>query len=301
MPLLEIEASEAGRLPTAIGELDRVLGGGLVPGSVVLLGGEPGIGKSTLLLQAAARIAGGGLSSGGSSGGKSSGGEAGEGEPPGRTVLYVSSEESPYQTRLRAERLFGHAPNGLEPLYVLAESDLGRIVEQVHALRPAVLMLDSIQMVFKRDLDAAPGSVAQLRRCCTELVYLAKVSGIAVVLIGHVTKDGSLAGPKMLEHLVDAVLTFEGERHHAVRVVRALKNRFGPTLEVGLFEMTGRGLIEIAEPGTSTGSLDADGVPIPGSVLCPVLHGSRCLMVEIQALTATGFLGSAKRQRRVRH
>jgi DNA repair protein RadA/Sms len=154
-------------------------------------------------------------------------------------------------------------------------------------------VIDSIQMVYKSDLEASPGSVTQLRRCCTELVYLAKVSGMTIVLVGHVTKDGQLAGPKLLEHLVDAVLSFEGDRHHAHRVVRGIKNRFGTTLEVGLFEMTGGGLREVSDIAAL---LDPKTAPHPGSVICPAMHGTRCLLVEIQALTATGFLGAAKRK-----
>jgi DNA repair protein RadA/Sms len=275
-PLPEVDAPDVSRLGTGIRELDRVLGGGFVAGSAVLLGGDPGIGKSTLLLQAAGRLAG-----------------------AGHRVLYVSSEESAHQTRLRAERLFGglgeeddSAP-GLEELFVLAETDLSRIVEQARRVRPAVLVLDSVQLVYKADLEAAPGSVAQLRRCCTDLVYLAKVSNMAIAVVGHVTKDGQLAGPKLLEHLVDVVLSFEGDRHHAHRVVRGIKNRFGTTLEVGLFEMTGGGLLEVRD---ASALQDPAVRPQPGSVVCPVMHGSRCLLVEVQALTATGFLGSAKRR-----
>jgi DNA repair protein RadA/Sms len=269
-PLTEVTCADVDRLPTGIGELDRVLGGGLVPGSVVLLGGDPGIGKSTLLLQAAARLA-----------------------SSGRRVLYVSSEESAHQTRLRAERVFDGDLAALADLYVLAETNLGRIVEQARAVRPAAIVLDSIQMVFLASVESSPGSVAQLRRCCTELVYLAKVSGIAVVLVGHVTKDGQLAGPKLVEHLVDTVLSFEGDRHHAHRVVRGVKNRFGTTLEVGLFEMTGRGLREVDSGSVGRGR--AGPLP-PGAALCPAVHGTRCLLVEVQALTAPGFPGSAKRK-----
>jgi DNA repair protein RadA/Sms len=275
-PLAEVETADIGRLPTGVDELDRVLGGGLVPGSVILLGGDPGIGKSTLLLQAAGALA--------------------------RThhrVLYVSSEESAYQTRLRAERLFRPPDRtldslaDLDDLFILADTNLARVVEQARRVEPAVMIIDSIQMVYSSSVEASPGSVTQLRRCCTELVYLAKVSGMTVVLVGHVTKDGKLAGPKLLEHLVDAVLSFEGDRHHAHRVVRGIKNRFGTTLEVGLFEMTGGGLAEITDMGRL---LDPGAEPQPGSVVCPVMHGARCLLVEIQALTATGFLGSAKRK-----
>jgi len=281
VPLNEIEMAQVGRISSGIGELDRVLGGGFVPGSVVLLGGDPGIGKSTLLLQAAAHV--------------SRGGAGGTGAEPGR-VLYASSEESGSQTRLRAERLLGddaEALGRLADLYILADTNLDRVVEQARQVRPRLLIVDSVQMVYKADVDAAPGSVTQLRRCCMELVNLAKISGMVVVLIGHVTKDGQLSGPKLLEHLVDVVLSFEGDRHHAHRVVRGIKNRFGTTLEVGLFEMTGSGLAEITDVGRM---IRPDVAPRPGSVLCPLLHGSRCLMVEVQALTATGFLGSAKRK-----
>jgi DNA repair protein RadA/Sms len=280
-PLPEIESADVARMPTGIGEFDRVLGGdtgGLVPGSVVLLGGDPGIGKSTLMLQAAGRMAG----------------DAGP-------VLYVTSEESAFQTRLRAERLFSDpdcakpqaAVGDLEQLFVLADTNLARIVEQARKVRPRLMVIDSVQMIYKSDLPASPGSVTQLRRCCTELVYLAKVSGIAIVLVGHVTKDGQLAGPKLLEHLVDVVLSFEGDRHHCHRVVRGVKNRFGTTLEVGLFNMTGSGLEEVTD---IAGLFDPNQPSRPGSIVCPAVHGTRALLVEIQALTATGFLGSAKRK-----
>jgi DNA repair protein RadA/Sms len=283
-PLPEIQTTDVARLPTAIAELDRVLGGGLVPGSVILLGGDPGIGKSTLMLQAAGRLA-----------------------QSQQRVLYVTSEESAFQTRLRAERLFENegialsrnkpkATAGVDQmgeLFVLADTNLARIVEQARTVQPRVMVIDSIQMVYKPDLDASPGSVTQLRRTCTELVYLAKISGIAIVLVGHVTKDGQLAGPKLLEHLVDAVLSFEGDRHHSHRVVRGIKNRFGTTLEVGLFEMTGGGLVEVTNIAAL---LDPHAKPHAGSVIAPAMHGTRCLLVEIQALTATGFLGAAKRR-----
>lgn len=270
------------RIETGIGELDRVLGGGLVPGSVVLVGGDPGIGKSTLMLQAASRIS------------------------AARTVLYVSSEESAEQIAMRADRLgvssrraageTGEAGSGL---YVLADTNLARIVEQVRRVSPSVLVIDSVQMVYKGDIEASPGSAAQLRRCCAELVYLAKLTGIAVVLVGHVTKDGQLAGPRLLEHLVDAVLYFEGDRYHAHRIVRGVKNRYGTTLEIGIFEMTGSGLREAPEGlGIAASHMDvgAGGKARVGSVVCPVMSGLRCVMVETQALTATGFLGAAKRK-----
>lgn len=280
------DAEALQRLTTGIGELDRVLGGttelrassngqrrraggGLVPGSAVLVGGDPGIGKSTLMLQAAHEIA-----------------------RAGRRVLYVTSEESAQQLRLRASRLssFGDPP---DELYVLADTNLARITEQARQVDPAVMVIDSVQMIYKGDLPAAPGSVTQLRACCQELVYLAKASGIALLLVGHVTKEGALAGPRLLEHMVDAVLYFEGDRYHNHRVIRGIKNRFGNTLEVGLFEMTDSGLKEVAD---GSGLLAAEYHTRSGSVVCPVLQGSRTLLVELQALTATSFLGSAKRK-----
>ncbi len=272
--------SVQGRLATGISELDRVLGGGggngrasslgLVPGSVVLLGGDPGVGKSTLMLQAAHHLA-----------------------RRNRRVLYVTSEESAHQLRLRAERL-GALQGVDERLFVLADTNLARILEQVRLLAGVELVvIDSVQMIYKGDLPGAPGSVTQLRACCMELVRLAKASNIAVVLVGHVTKEGRLAGPKLLEHMVDAVLYFEGDRYHSHRIVRAIKNRFGTTLEVGLFEMTDAGMREVAD---GSGLLAAEYQSRSGSVVCPVFQGSRCLLVEIQALTATGFLGAAKRK-----
>ncbi len=279
---VDMKADGVKRLATGIGELDRVLGGtvtnghgepadnggcGMVPGSVVLIGGDPGIGKSTLMLQAADKLA---LS--------------------GKRVLYVSSEESIQQLRLRAQRL---GADGAELLFVLADTNLARITEQVRKTRPDMVVIDSIQMIYKGDLPAAPGSVTQLRACCQELVYLAKSAGIAMVLVGHVTKQGQLAGPRLIEHMVDAVLYFEGDRYHSHRVIRAIKNRYGATLEVGLFEMTDKGLCPVTD---GSGLLAKEYQRRPGSVVCPVLQGSRCLLVEVQALTATGFLGAAKRK-----
>jgi len=284
LPLPMIEAADHPRLPSGLGELDRVLGGGFVPGSVVLLGGDPGIGKSTILLQSAAALA-----------------------AQGRRVLYVSSEESAFQTRLRAERLFpgaGEGPvtgegvaapavAGLGNLYVLADTELGRIVEQARQIRPDLMVIDSIQLVHKSDVPGAPGSVAQVRRCCTELVCLAKVATMTVALVGHVTKDGQIAGPRLLEHLVDVVLSFEGDRHHAHRVVRGIKNRFGTTLEVGLFSMGERGLEEV---DVLSRGLDPHAPSRPGTVVAPILHGTRCIPVEIQALVAPTFPGAARRR-----
>lgn len=269
--------SQATRIATGIGELDRVLGGtgedqrggGLVPGSAVLIGGDPGIGKSTLMLQSAAKLA-----------------------ETGQRVLYVTSEESAHQLRMRADRLHGDQ-NLPENLYVLADTNLARILEQARQVDPQVLVIDSVQMIYKGDISSAPGSVTQLRTCCMELVHHAKLSGHALLMVGHVTKKGALAGPRLLEHMVDAVLYFEGDRYHSHRVIRGIKNRFGTTLEVGLFEMTGKGLAELTD---GRGLLAKEYAARAGSVVCPVLQGSRCLLVEIQALTAAGFLGNAKRK-----
>jgi DNA repair protein RadA/Sms len=263
-------APPVARIQTGIHELDRVLGGGLVPGSVALVGGDPGIGKSTLMLQAAGATA-----------------------AHGARTLYVTSEESAEQVRLRAGRLGVGAGKGADNLLVLADTNLARILEQARRSAPAVMIVDSIQMIYRADVEAAPGSVGQLRRCCTDLVYLAKSAGVAVLLVGHVTKEGALAGPKLVEHLVDVVLGFEGDRYHAHRIVRAVKNRFGATLEVGIFEMTGEGLRE-ASDGASVAA--EAGQARPGSVVCPVLTGSRTVLVELQALTASGFPGSVKRK-----
>lgn len=267
------------RIATGIAELDRVLGGsnegesqsqrGLVAGSAVLIGGDPGIGKSTLMLQAAAGLA-----------------------RQGTRVLYVTSEESAHQLKMRADRLCGDEPLP-DNLFVLADTNLARIVEQSRQVAPQVLVIDSVQMIYKGDLPAAPGSVTQLRACCMELVHHAKLTGSALLMVGHVTKKGALAGPRLLEHMVDAVLYFEGDRYHSHRIIRGIKNRFGTTLEVGLFEMTGKGLIEITD---GRGLLAKEYTARAGSVVCPVLQGSRCLLVEVQALTASGFLGSTKRK-----
>jgi DNA repair protein RadA/Sms len=260
------------RLATGIGELDRVLGGGLVVGSASLVGGAPGIGKSTLLLQVARSLA-----------------HADPASPSVRT-LYVSSEESVSQVKMRLGRVAaGPLP---DELYLLSDTNLSRIVEQIRRVKPAVVVIDSIQMIYKSDLPAPPGSMTQLRRCCADLVTLAKLSGIAIIMVGHVTKDGQLAGPRLLEHLVDAVVWFEGDRYHAHRVIRGVKNRFGTTLEIGLFEMTSDGLVPAPHPA----AVEAAQAATPGSIVCPVIHGSRCVLIEVQALTATGFLGAAKRK-----
>ncbi|MDP7008859.1 MAG: DNA repair protein RadA [Phycisphaerales bacterium] len=271
--LLDITSPAIARISTGIEEFDRVLGGGLVAGSVVLLGGDPGIGKSTLMMQAAMQVV-----------------------SRGEQVLYATSEESAYQCKMRADRLCGGLDQGgqaFASLKILADTDLKNIERLVEKHKPSLLVVDSIQMVHRGDLDASPGSVKQIRRCCLELVYLAREYNMAVIVVGHVTKDGQLAGPRVLEHMVDVVLSFEGDRHQGLRTVRGVKNRFGTTLEVGLFEMTAEGLNEV---GDAAAFLDPDLPPRAGAVAAPVMHGSRCFVVEIQALVAKGIYGQAKRR-----
>lgn len=244
-------------VPTGVGELDRVLGGGLVPSSVTLLAGEPGIGKSTLTLQMLAAQAG-----------------------RGARCLLVSAEESPEQVRARAVRLDAVLPG----LWVAGCSDLGEVAASVSAVEPHVVVVDSIQTVSDPDVGSAPGSVAQVRACAHRLACDARAGGPAVVLVGHVTKDGAIAGPRVLEHLVDTVLSFEGDRHHALRLLRAVKHRFGATGELGVMEMTGRGLSAVADAGAL---FLADRRPgLPGSVVFAAMEGRRPLLVEIQALVA---------------
>ena len=258
---------EAGdRLPTGIGELDRVLGGGVVRGSLVLLGGEPGCGKSTLLLQAARALA--------------------KARPP---VLYVCAEESAAQVKMRADRL-GIAGDGL---LLWAETDLGSVQAGLDDVKPQALIVDSIQTVFLPDLESAPGSVAQVRECAARLMTQAKGRGLATFLVGHVTKDGAIAGPRVLEHLVDTVLYFEGEQHHAYRVLRAVKNRFGSTNEIGVFEMAERGLVEVANP--SGFFLSERPIDAPGSVVVASLEGTRPMLLELQALVSRASFGTPRR------
>ena len=264
-PIGEISASARERLLTGIAELDMVLGGGLTPGSTVLLGGEPGIGKSTLLLQAAANMT-----------------------RYGR-VLYVSGEESPEQIRLRAERLDCLK----DDLYLLATTDIGEGVEQARRLKPALVIIDSVQAVFEPALDPAPGSVTQVRAVAAAAIGLARESEAAVMLIGHVTKEGMLAGPRVLEHMVDAVLYFEGDRFNAFRLLRAVKNRFGSTNEVGVFEMGSRGLASLSSP--SAYFLSERGEMRPGSAVSCVMQGTRPLLLEIQALVTPSSLGNPRR------
>jgi DNA repair protein RadA/Sms len=262
----DITTSTEARLSTGIGELDRVLGGGIVPGSLVLLGGEPGIGKSTLLLQAAAHVA------------RAIG-----------PVLYSSGEESEHQVKSRGERLSVERA----PLYLLAETCLERILEEIARLRPALVIVDSIQTVFSLKFQSAPGSIGQVREAATQLLFTAKGQNIPTFLVGHVTKEGSLAGPKALEHVVDTVLYFEGERHHSHRVVRAVKNRFGAISELGVFEMTGSGLRPVPNP--SQLFLAERPVDTPGSAVLCAIEGSRPILVEVQALVSTSTYGNARR------
>jgi len=254
------------RILTGIGELDRVLGGGVVRGSLILIGGDPGIGKSTLVFQACRALA-----------------------DSGGPVLYVSGEESAAQVKLRAERL-GISSRGL---YLLAETDLQAIEAHVDSLKPRVLVVDSIQTVYLPDLESAPGSVSQVRECGSRLMLMAKTEGIAAFLVGHVTKEGALAGPRVLEHLVDTVLYFEGEHHHAYRVLRAVKNRFGSTNEIGVFEMTDRGLAEVQNPSGFFLSERPKGAP--GSVIVSSLEGTRPVLLELQALVSPANFGTPRR------
>ncbi|MCC7349446.1 MAG: DNA repair protein RadA [Phycisphaerales bacterium] len=279
MEVRSIDPHDIPRTPTGNGEFDRILGGGIVPGSVVLVGGEPGIGKSTLLLQVANALA-------------ARDGKKRKASDAGAPILYVTSEESARQTKLRASRL------GVDssPLLVLAETNLERIINQIGKIQPAVVVIDSIQMIYKPSLPAAPGSVTQLRDCCMELVYLAKATGVAVLLVGHVTKAGTLAGPKIVEHIVDTVIYFEGDRFHSHRIIRCVKNRFGSTHEVGLFEMTGQGLREVTDPGNLFVEQYGPGGPPSGSIITAAMQGTRVLLVEVQALTASSVIGAAKRK-----
>ncbi len=314
LTLEQIDESDTPRLASGITEFDRVLGGGIVPGSAVLVGGEPGIGKSTLLLQVAHELskerkpgarsqkpeeiqhvgsasADGGIQQSAISNQHSPQHPALSTQHSSR-VLYVTSEESARQTKLRAARL-GVASEGL---LVLAETNIERIINQIHKVQPAVVVVDSIQMIYKPQIPAAPGSVTQLRDCCMDLVYLAKASGIAILLVGHVTKAGTLAGPKIVEHIVDTVVYFEGDRFHSHRIVRCVKNRFGSTHEVGLFEMTGAGLREVRDPGNLFVEQYGPGGQPSGSVITAAMQGSRVLLVEVQALTASSVIGAAKRK-----
>jgi len=265
-PLDQPSAQAEERTPTGLGELDRVLGGGLVRGSVILVGGEPGIGKSTLLLQAAHRLAEG-----------------------GHRVLLVSGEESPEQVRMRASRLSALSPH----LFLLCATEVEDVCQAVDEIDPAALIIDSIQTVYSPELDSAPGGVSQVRDCAARLQALAKERGIPTFLVGHVTKDGTLAGPRVLEHMVDTVLYFEGERYDSLRVLRAAKNRFGSAAEVGVFEMGDGGLREVEDPSLLFSRLRGEGVP--GSVPVVTMEGRRPLLVEVQALVTPSSLPVPKR------
>ena len=270
LPLTEIARSSEERLLTGIGEFDRVLGGGLVRGSLVLIGGDPGIGKSTLLLQATAGL---------------SRGRTAEQHP----VLYVSGEESASQLRMRSDRLGVNSQH----VYILTETSMELIREQVTRLQPRVLVIDSIQTVFTADLSAAPGSVSQVRESTAHLMTLAKTRDVPILIIGHVTKEGTIAGPRVLEHMVDTVLYFEGERHHAYRVLRAVKNRFGPTNEIGMFEMRQTGFMEVENPSELL--LAERPHQASGSVVVASIEGTRPLLVELQALSSPSGLGMPRR------
>ncbi len=251
----EVDLDHAIAVPTGVGEFDRVLGGGLVPGGVVLVAGEPGIGKSTLLLDVAARAAAGGA-----------------------TALYVSGEESAAQVRLRAERIGAIAAN----LFLAADTDLATILGQLDAVDPRLVVVDSVQTIASAEVEGSAGNVAQIREVAASLIQVAKARGIAVLLVGHVTKDGSIAGPRLLEHLVDVVIAFEGERHSRLRLVRAVKNRFGPTDEVGCFELAEAGIVGLPDPsGLFLSSRDA---AVPGTCVTVALEGRRPLVAEVQAL-----------------
>jgi DNA repair protein RadA/Sms len=261
--LVDVSAEEAARITTGVPELDRVLGGGLVPASLVLVGGEPGVGKSTLLLSALAAIS------------------------KERRALLVTGEESTAQVKLRAERL-----GGAERVEILAETELETVCATLDRERPDVCVIDSVQTLYSAELGSVPGSVAQVREAASRLLRVAKEAGVATILVGHVTKDGAVAGPRVLEHLVDCVLQFEGDRYHAHRVLRAAKNRFGSTNELGVFEMTGAGLVGVPDPSELFGRTVAGE---PGSAVACALEGTRPILLEVQALVAPTDLAMPRR------
>ena len=261
--LIDVKAEEAERIPTGVAELDRVLGGGLVPASLVLVGGEPGVGKSTLLLSALAAMS------------------------SERRALLVTGEESVAQVKLRAARL-----GGAEQVEILAETELETVCATLEQERPAVCVIDSVQTLYSSELGSAPGSVGQVREAAARLLRVAKEAGVATILVGHVTKDGAVAGPRVLEHLVDCVLQFEGDRYHEHRVLRASKNRFGSTNELAVFEMTGTGLVGVPEPSELFGRTVEGEI---GAAVACALEGSRPLLLEIQALVAPTDLAMPRR------
>jgi DNA repair protein RadA/Sms len=262
----DVDADAAARVRTGVGELDRVLGDGLVPGAVVLLAGEPGVGKSTLLLEVASQWA-----------------------KAGRTTLYVTGEESAAQVRLRAGRTNALA----DELYLAAETDLGTVLGHIEDVRPSLLVVDSVQTVGTAEADGSPGGVTQVREVTGALVRVAKQRGMAVIIIGHVTKDGNIAGPRLLEHLVDVVLAFEGDRHSGFRLVRGTKNRFGPSDEVGCFEMAEDGIVEVADPSGLFTSRHEE--PVPGTCVTVTMEGRRPLLAELQALVGKSSLQLPRR------
>ncbi|MGZ3648603.1 MAG: DNA repair protein RadA [Syntrophales bacterium] len=266
MPIDEIVADEKERVTTGIAEMDRVLGGGIVNGSVTLVGGDPGIGKSTLLLQVVHNLAEKDLK-----------------------ILYISGEESAKQIKLRGRRIGASSKN----LFVLVEIDLDNIVKYIKEISPRVVVIDSIQTMYSPVLTSAPGSVGQVRESSARLILLAKKTGIPIFLVGHVTKDGSIAGPKVLEHMVDTVLYFEGDSSHAYRIIRAMKNRFGPTNEIGVFEMRSNGLNEVANPSAFFLTERPEGSP--GSVVVPSIEGTRPILIEIQSLVNPSNFGMPRR------
>lgn len=265
-PITQIASEEEARVETNMPELNRVLGGGVVPGSMVLVGGDPGIGKSTLLLQVSAQLT-----------------------LTNKKVLYISGEESIKQTKLRAERLQVSGDN----LYVYAETNLEAVQETIDFVKPDFVVIDSIQTVYHPDVTSAAGSVSQVRECTAALMRIAKMQNIAIFIVGHVTKEGAIAGPRLLEHMVDTVLYFEGERHHAYRILRAVKNRFGSTNEMGIFEMRDIGLVEVANPSEVFLEERLEGAS--GSTVVASMEGTRPVLVEIQALVSPTMFGNAKR------
>ena len=266
VPIDSIELDTEHRLRTEIREFDRVLGGGLVPGTLVLIGGDPGIGKSTLMLQALHGLAG-----------------------QGHKVLYVSGEESIRQIRLRSKRLNTVSPN----ILVVSEVEVETILSMIETTKPTVIVIDSIQTMFNGDLASAPGSVSQVRESTVRLMLMAKRSGIPTLLVGHVTKDGAIAGPKLLEHMVDTVLYFEGDSNHIFRILRAVKNRFGSTNEIGVFEMKDKGLDEVANP--SAVFLSERPAGAPGSAVTASMEGTRPILVELQSLASATNFGTPRR------
>jgi DNA repair protein RadA/Sms len=264
--ITSIESQQEPRITTNLKELNRVLGGGIVPGSLVLIGGDPGIGKSTLLLQVSSQLA--------------------EKQLP---VLYISGEESTRQTKLRADRLGVQS----DLLYVLAETNLLSISNHIDQLKPSLVIIDSIQTIYREEVTSAPGSVSQVRECTSELMRIAKTSGISIFIVGHVTKEGAIAGPRLLEHMVDTVLYFEGERHHTYRILRGVKNRFGSTNEMGIFEMKEEGLREVLNP--SEIFLEERSQGSAGSTVVASMEGTRPVLVEIQALISPSSFGNPRR------